>query len=179
MRHCLNMLLWIILLQSGGSSRALALDLGLGLAAVDNMSDGAEPAATARVGWDGFYAQFYYWGRDYGPVSERNGLLSLAGETSVGGSKFLVAHYGLDLLDHQVNLYGNHPSRSGTNPPTAVHENDPNVGGILGLALHLNAGPLLCTLSWDSHIFFTGSGFIVFLASARKQSVSLLLGVDL
>src|SRR4051812_42663140 len=97
---------WIVIGALVGlfcSPPAKAVDVGAGLAAVDDMSDNAQPAATIRFGWtDSLYSQFYYWGRDFGPVSERYYVLTLAAERPAFGSQYLVVHYGAAASVHDI-----------------------------------------------------------------------------
>lgn len=163
-----------------GATRVSAIELAVGPAGVDGMDDHMQPAASARIGWTpDLYSQVYYWGRDFGPVSERNVVLTFAGSASLRGSKFFVAHYGIAASAHEISLYDNPASRANPDPPPKTQDRDLNLGGVLGLGLRAKTGPLTYTLNWDSHIYLTGSPFIVFLASARKQTVSFMLGVEL
>ena len=80
---------------------------------------------------------------------------------------------------HEVSLYANEESRAIADGPESVTERDYNLGGVLGIGLKASAGPFTAAMSWDSHIFLTGSPFIVFLASGRRQAVSLTVGLEL
>lgn len=144
------------------------------------MDDRAEPAATVRLGWtERVYSQIYYWGKDFGPVTERNLFVTVAGETPIKGSQYLFVNYGAVASEYRVSLYDNASSRRLPDPPPVEHEREYNLGAVLGLSAQARAGAFRASFHWDSHIFFTGSPFIIFLTSARKQSISLMLGVDI
>lgn len=159
---------------------ASAVELGAGLAAVDSMDNRMEPAASARIGWTaGLYSQFYYWGRDFGPVAERNAVLTFAWSASMPAASFVFAHYGFAASEHDFSLYANQASREHADAPDAKHDREFNLGGVLGVEARAKTGPVTYSVNWDSHIFPTGSPFIVYLTSARKQTVSFVLGVEL
>lgn len=181
MRSCRNRALsFAVLAAFFGATRVFAIDFAVGAAGVDGMDDHMQPAVSARIGWaPDLYSQLYYWGRDYGPVSERDVVLTFTASAPVASSKFLVAHYGITASAHDISLYDNPSSRAQPDPPPATHDRDLNLGGMLGMGLRAKTGPLTYAVNWDSHIYLTASPFIVFLASARKQIVSIMLGVEL
>ncbi len=162
------------------ASPLYAVGVGMGLAAVDSMSDRAEPAATLQMDFgQSSYSQLYYWGRDYGPVSERNFVASFVFRTPLPEAKFLNLHYGVVASDHTVSLYDNAASKAQVNPPEVEKKSDYNLGGLLGLGVEGKVGVFKASFHWDSQIYLTGSQAIIFLTSARKQTLSLLVGVDL
>ncbi len=57
-------------------------------------------------------------------------------------------------------------------------ENNFNIGGVVGLNLGIPTGKLLFETSWNSHIFPAGIAGI-FLASGRKQTLSVTVGMRL
>lgn len=157
---------------------AIASDVGVGIAAMDDMSNNAEPAAVVRVGWSkNLLSRYYYWGRTFGPVTERHHLVTLAGVQEVPSLSFMNVHFGGQFLAQETVLYENAESKAMSNAPSPIRERSYNMGGLVGLGAHTNFGPVLCELYWDSHIFMVGSSAIIFLASARKQTVGLTVGV--
>lgn len=162
------------------SQASLAFDMGTGLAAVDNMGDTAQPAATLRVGWSkDLFTQAYYWGRDFGPVSERQGMLTFGVNKTFPKLGLVTARYGIVALAQRTTLYKNAMSKEHANAPEPVSETNYNAGGLLGVALPYNLGKFKIVLNWDSHIFMVGGGAIIFIASGRRQTLALTAGVEI
>lgn len=170
----------LLYLSCMATFRMFAFESSFGLSAVDNMGDSAQPAWVAGLGWsESLSSKIYYWGRDFGPVSERQGLVTLAANLAIPELKQISAHYGLVGYAKQTSLYANEESRSLEEAPPPIKEMAYNLGGLLGLGWSPDLGRLKCNLSWDSHIFMVGGGAIIFVASARIQTFSLTFGVEL
>lgn len=170
----------LILLLAGASGNSYAFGVGAGLAAVDDMSDGAQPAAVFQLAWTNTtFTQLYYWGRDFGPVTERQGMLTLGMRKTFPGMSFFAVRYGLVALVQKTSLYDNASSRNRENAPAAETETNYNGGGVLGIGVPYALGPVRMELNWDSHIFMVGGTGFIFLASARRQTLGLTFGVEI
>ena len=91
----------------------------------------------------------------------------------------VVARFGIVALAQQTSLYQNKESKDRANAPTPVSETNYNGGVVLGVALPYTYGRMKLVLNWDSHIFMVGGSAIIFLASARRQTLALTIGVDI
>lgn len=170
----------LIFILASFSRDSYAFGIGAGIAAVDDMSDNAQPAALVQFAWtDKTLSQLYYWGRDYGPVSERQGMLTLVTSKTFPGTNLFSVRYGIVVLAQQTSLYENKASRQQPDAPDKISETNYNAGGILGVGLPYSLGRIRMELNWDSHIFMVGSSAIIYLASARRQTLGLTIGVDI
>lgn len=149
------------------SQTVLAIEVGSGLEAIEDGDDRMRPAALLHVGTTGgLVSRFYLYGRNYGPVQERNYLLSVDKRFDIGGKNWqgLIGIAG--LCDTTTLKYDDHPEDNMSFSST-------NVGMAFGL--HWNIWELKkfqLKATWDAHIFPAGSGFI-FLANARKSGLGL------
>ncbi|MCX6117018.1 MAG: hypothetical protein NT027_05730 [Proteobacteria bacterium] len=162
------------------SSMAFGLELGSGLAAVDNMGDRAQPAAVVRVGWTKeLFSQAFYLGQDFGPVSERQAMLTFGANSDIGGLKFLNVRYGAVAFMQKTSIYDNESSKNQPNPPAPIHDTNYNLGGFLGVAAFQEFGRFKLELNWDSHIYTLPNQAIILIPSARRQTMGLTIGVTI
>jgi len=172
--------IFLIVIFASFSKYSFAFGIGAGIAAVDDMSDNAQPAALVQFAWtDKTLSQLYYWGRDYGPVSERQSMLTLATRKTFPGTKLFNVRYGVVGLVQQTSLYKNRASREQPDAPEQISETNYNAGAVLGIGIPYSFGRATVEINWDSHIFMVGSSAIIYLASARRQTLGLTFGVDI
>lgn len=169
-KHILYRLLVLTTMSLAGigiySKECCALDLGTGLTAMEDGDDRLRPAGVVHFANGRFISRFYVYGRDYGPIQERNFLLSLSKRFDVG-SKSLQGIVGIAGLSDTTTIhFKDHPednmSYSSTN-------------GGMAFGLHwtfLDTKRFQLKATWDAHVFPAGSGFI-FLANARKSGLGL------
>ncbi len=151
-----------------------ALDLALGLAAVEQGDDNQRPAAVIHLGWTSNYmSRAYLYGRDFGPVSERTYLLTFARRFAVFKTLNIEASLGLNMLLESISV------DNSTDPTDTPKEDNYNFGGNAGLYYAPNLGALMLQLGWDSHLYPAGLNGGLFLATARKHFLSLSCGVRL
>jgi hypothetical protein len=165
-------------------------DLGLGFAAVEAGDDRTRPAAALHVGIDDFWVGRAYWyGQEYGPVRETTTIVSAARQWGIFRSDSLVASFGVSVMDDRTEISfeddedsggGSTATAGSSEVPEDVREDNWNLGAAIGVAWRLPpkvAGPLFLEAAWDSHVFPAGSAAI-FLASGRRQALSLTMGVS-
>lgn len=132
-------------------------------------------ALVGQVGWQGDYAsKLFYASRTFGPVSERTLILSVIKHLAIFKSKILRADIGPVLMNEQFDIKFDQTADKGWNRS----ENNYNLGGVVGLNLGINSGKFLFETAWNSHLFPAGLAGI-FLASGRKQTLSVTMGMRL
>ena len=154
--------------------KAQAVDIATGIGAVEEGDDRGQAAAVVHVGFQNqWYSRFYVWGRSFGPVTETNGILSVAKQTGVFGSKSMMASAGVSLMANQTDItYKGYPEESSSYTNT-------NIGLLLGLRYDIiTAKKFSLSASWDSHIFAAGDA-VILLVTGRKQILGLTAGISL
>jgi hypothetical protein len=149
-----------------------AADFGTGIVGVEDGDDRLRPAAVLHAASaGGFISRFYLYGRDYGPVVERNYILSLGKRFDLG-SKAWQANIGFaSMADVTTVKFPDTPDDDMTYTST-------NFGMSFGLHWTLFELKLMqLKATWDSHVFPAGSGFI-FLANARKSTLGIMGSVS-
>lgn len=153
-----------------------ALEIGLGLSAIEEGDDRYRPGVLLHVSpRSGFYGRMFYYGRKYGPLIERNFLMSVNAEIDafrMMRANFLKGSLGLVFMNQQTEL-----QFDGADSDESEVENSPNGGFVFGL--HATApfkGPVFLKMSVESHMFLAGEAGIL-LANGRKHMVSLISGV--
>lgn len=160
-------------------SRALALELGIGTATVEEGDDRLRPAALIHAGFTPEIAgRAYVYGRNYGPVRETTIITTVARRWSLFKSNTLTAACGLALMDEQTKLSFSDPADKAANDKT---ENSYNAGLTYGIAWSLpkGSGPFYFSASWDSAIFPAGLQGMIFLSTGRKQTLSIIMGATI
>ena len=149
-----------------------AVDLGTGLVAIEDGDDRMRPAAVLQAASAGGYmGRFYLYGRDYGPVQERNYLLSL-------DKRFDIASKSLQGLVGVACLYDSTSIKFPENPEDDDNFSSTNIGGAFGLHwTFVETKVARLQLTWDGHVFPAGSGFI-FLANARKSAIGVTASTE-
>ena len=130
------------------------------------------PAAALNIcttgGWQ---ARGYLYGRNYGPVHERDYIFSFSKLFDVSG-KFLQGSTGLSLSAEDTTI------KFSDNPEDNAHYTGTNIGIDFGLnATFFTLGSLNIKGTWDSQLYPAGSAAI-FLANGRKQALGLLAVVQ-
>lgn len=165
--------LGIVTALGGASVTAMAMDLSLGLTAVESGNDTFRPGATVRVGVGKVaVADYTILGRTIGPVTERTSIFSLGGRWAVGSGNLYVTA-GLSGAQEITRIKG------GSQEGGDLTEVSLAGGGALGVGYTLlRAAGYRMDLSWTSHIYPAGGGGLL-LAHGRKQLFGLTAGVDL
>jgi hypothetical protein len=149
------------------ATHAYGVEIGSGLEAIEDGDDRLRPAALVHIATDkGFITRGYVYGRDYGPVSERNYLLAI-GKRFDFSSKTWQGIIGLAVLaDTTEIIYKDYPQDNSSYTST-------NVGMAFGVHWNIfDAKAFRLKATWDSHVFPAGTGFL-FLANARKSGLGL------
>lgn len=162
-----DIFLLVLLVLIGASKSLIAADLGSGLVAIEDGDDRMRPAALLHLGTNaGFVSRFYVYGRDYGPVEERNFLLSLDKRFDLAGKTWqgivgLAALYDMTTIE-----YDDHPEDN-------MNYSSSNFGAAFGIHwTFLEAKRFRMQATWDGHVFPAGTGFL-FLANARKSAIGI------
>lgn len=148
-----------------------AADLGTGVVAVEDGDDRFRPAAVLHfAAANGFITRAYAYGRDYGPVRERDFILSLGKRFDLS-NKTWQAHVSAALMSDTTELrYSEHPEDNASFTST-------NVGMAFGIHwLFIDNKALQVRATWDSHVFPAGAA-IIYLANARKSTLGLTVGI--
>ena len=156
-------------------SPAVAQQFAAGIGAVEQGDDRFRPAANIHVGFmESWYSQLHLWGRDFGPVKERSYLLGVYRRIGLHALEELQAIAGIAALLEETSLeYNNSEDEDRSDSRT-------NFGAAFGLLYDLPFdGPLYVNFAWQSHIFPAGFLGGLFLASGRKQTLSLTVGYQM
>jgi len=149
-----------------------ALDISAGVGALEEGDDRGRGAAILGIGfandWD---SKIYAWGRSYGPVTETDGMITVAKSFAMSGSKSFRSSVGGSILMEQSSVdYHDAPGESTSFTST-------NAGLMLGLSYDLyTAKSMTVTASWDAHLFPAGQG-ILLLVTGRKQVIGVTAGI--
>lgn len=153
---------------------ALAFSTGVGLTAMEEGDDRYRPGVMVQFNSGSFDARLYYSSREFGPVFESTGLLSVTGGFPVPISSWLFAHTGIGILQEKTKI-------AYTLNDSSFDKSDVryNLGMALGLRLkshltkdvHFEAG-------WDSFLFPAGVTGGILLSTGRKQIIFLGSGVQ-
>jgi hypothetical protein len=150
-----------------------AMDVRLGMAAIEGGDDRFQPAAGVGVtAPSGILGSGWIYGRDYGPVKERSYLLSGAQPLNLFGTEKVTLMFGVSVLVERTTVDGA-PGESGS------VDSSTNVGGLFGLRTAIYSWKKFAAdATWESHIYPAGSQ-ILLLVTGRKQVISLNVGVQL
>lgn len=149
----------------------MAADVGTGLVAVEDGDDRLRPAAVLHfASAGGFISRAYAYGRDYGPVRERNYILSMGKRFDIA-SKTWQGHVSAAMMSDTTELH--YPD----NPEDNTSFTSTNVGMAFGIHwLFIDSKVMQVRATWDSHVFPAGAAFI-YLATARKSTLGLTAGI--
>ena len=149
-----------------------AFEISAGVGALEEGDDRGRGAAILAIGfandWD---SKIYAWGRSYGPVTETDGMITVAKSFGMSGSKSFRSSVGGSVLMEQTSVaYRDTPGESTSFTST-------NAGLMLGLSYDLyTAKSMTVTASWDAHLFPAGQG-ILLLVTGRKQVIGVTAGI--
>ena len=143
------------------------------IAAVDESDDILKPGIGLKSYFNGFGVNIWGWGRDYGPVQQRSMLLTLGKYWSPYSFKSLTFGGGISVLSETTRLI--YKDAQEENHEDTFY----NGGGFLGLRYSYNPSKVVIDASWESGVFPAGIGGGLFLATGRKQIVSIGLGAML
>ncbi len=154
-------LLWLFATVSNG------FELGTGLAGIEDGDDRIRPAAVLHgAAQNGYGSRLYVYGRDYGPVRERNFVLSMSKRFDIA-SKTWQGILGIAGLADMTSI--DFPE----NPEDNMTYTSTNIGMVFGIHWNLyESKRIQLKATWDGHVFPAGTGFI-FLANARKSALGL------
>ncbi|MCX6117964.1 MAG: hypothetical protein NT027_10510 [Proteobacteria bacterium] len=144
-------------------------EIGSGVSAVEDGDDRVRPAAVIHASTaSGITNRFLFYGRDFGPVKERNYVLSISKRWDVGSKTWQGLVGGAVMADQTEITFPNSPADNTSYTSTNFGMNF----GLHWLAYETKVVQLKAT--WDGYIFPAGTGFI-FLANARKSALGLML----
>jgi hypothetical protein len=156
----------------GLSQSAFAFELGLGMSAIEEGDDRLRPGILLHASaWDQYSSRLIYYGRKFGPVTERTLIISAYRHLDIFrmlNNRFLYGGLGLAFMNEQtvIDLPGDKDS-----------ENNPNLGFTFGLHGDIPIkGPIFIRASMESHMFLAGLAGVL-LANGRKNVVSITSGV--
>lgn len=151
------------------------IEIGVGLATLEEGDDRLRGALAFQLGWNKIYAsRLYFASREMGPIKDQTLILAGMRRWSIFKSPYLRAEVGPVLMNESYQITYDKESDENFDR----QENNFNIGGLVGLSLSLPSNRLLFELAWQSHIFPAGIAGL-FLASGRKQDISMILGIKL
>lgn len=154
---------------------ALDLELGTGIAALEEGDDRLRGSLLAQVGFNKIYAgRLYFASRKMGPVSDQTIILAGIRRWALFKSPYLKADVGPVVMNESYQIGFDQEADGAFDR----NENNFNIGALAGLTLSLPSAKLLFELSWNSHIFPAGIAGIL-LASGRKQTLAMTIGFKL
>ena len=153
-----------------------ALELGLGLSAIEEGDDRLRPGVMLHTGYKRWMGRFFYYGRKFGPVTERTYLLSATRKFDLYrmfGINFLRAGIGAAIMDESIEISFAGDSKNSDS------EHNFNLGFNFGIYGNIPIpGPVFVRLSMETHLFLAGQAGIL-LANGRKQMITLASGIRL
>jgi hypothetical protein len=152
--------------------RSLAFEISAGGGALEEGDDRSRPAAIVHMSFPNNYiSRAYMWGRTFGPVTETDGILTVAKRYDIFGAKSLGSVVGVSAMAEKTSIkYDDYPQENTSYTST-------NAGLLLGLHYDLWTGRTLkVAASWEGHVFPAG-GAVIFLVTARKQILGMTAGV--
>jgi hypothetical protein len=157
---------------------AYGFEAAAGFAAVEEGDDRVRPGAALHLGINDFYrGRVYYYGREFGPVTEKTYLVSFSRRWGLFRSNAFQASLGMAAMNESITL-----EFDGEDAVEDEDENNYNLGAAFGVswALPVKAtAPFYMSASWDSHVFPAGLDGGILLSSGRKQTISVILGMAL
>jgi hypothetical protein len=170
---------WVVLWLLSGltiARSAQAVELGLGLTAIEEGDDRMRYGVLGHVGFaKDYFTRGFYYGRKYGPIIERTGILSLGYKLNIFqqfGTQFAYAGFGLTAMNERTELKFAGDSENSTK------EDNFNMGFLIGVYADIPIpGPIFLKAAWESHVFLAGLSGIL-LSNGRKQMMSLTTGVE-
>lgn len=169
-------LLFIVLSLLCAGPVTQALELGLGLTAVEEGDDRFRPAVMGHAGFgEKWFSSFYYYGRNYGPIVERTYVLNIAYRLDVFrffGTDFMHAGFGVALMNEMTALkFAGDSANSSTEDAT-------NLGFMVGAYADIPVpGPVFMRFGMESHYFLAGLDGAMAMSTGRKEMLSLVSGV--
>lgn len=160
-------------LMIGMSCNAFGLEMTSKLTLVEETDDSFKPG----VGFDvvtasGWGCGLLYWGRDFGPVSERRYQGSFYKKMAPFAHKQIFASLGLAVLNESTEI--EYPSSVSSYDTS---EEEWNGGGFFGIYYKLTSKPgFSAELHWESALYPAGQAAIL-LVTGRKQNIGLSAGV--
>jgi len=163
----------IVLIAGFFSGSAQAFELGMGFSAIEEGDDRFRPGILLDMShgetWRG---RIFYYGRKYGPITERVVLVSAYRYLDVMkmfNNSFLRASVGGVVMNERTELDFREDEDE--------VENNFNMGVVIGVHTYTRIGEsFFIQGSMDSHIFLAGEGGLL-MANGRKQMISLASGV--
>lgn len=149
-----------------------AAELGTGLVAVEDGDDRFRPAAVLHFATaGGFISRAYAYGRDYGPVRERDYILSLGKRFDLPNKSWQAQVAAAVMSDTTELRYSDHPEENTKFTST-------NFGMAFGIHwLFVNSKSVQVRATWDSHVFPAGAA-VIYLANARKSTLGITAGTS-
>lgn len=153
------------------SSVAVAGELALGLAGIDEGDDRYRPAAAFQLGiGDHFVGRLYSYGRKLGPYTERTFVSGLNYRFLAFGKNTWGTVGGSTLLEETRYEPKEESELKGRS------KRQYNVGTTFGLSYRVPIRKFYLAFNWDAHLYLAGSAGI-FLSTGRKHMLGMTTGV--
>jgi len=171
--HVLSVALLVVLCPA--SLHASDLEFAAGLGALEEGDDRPRSSIVAQVGWNKIYVgRLYFAQRKMGPVTDQTIILAGIRRWTMFKVPYLRADVGPVIMNESFQI----DFASEGDQAFNRNEDNFNIGALVGLTFNLPSNRLLFEFSWNSHLFPAGIAGL-FLASGRKQTLSLTLGVKI
>lgn len=162
-----------------GSSTALwaRWQVGVGLTLLEEGDDRMRRGLWTNIEKDDRYAKLYYSYRSFGPVEEETYLLALDQSYPLPYLRRVFFHVGGALLSEKTRIY-----YSDLAPSSSAQRSDTryNIGLTTGLQMRFRLSRYYnLKVAWETALFPAGLFAGLFLASGRKQFISIGLTYSL
>lgn len=171
--NCFKYLFYFALLLALSNQQAQAKrELTFGISSVEENDDRLRPGIYLGFSKDDISSALYHYGRKFGPFVEKTYFLGIGQKFLFPGLKQFHAILGLALMREDTTL-----KFRGADTVFDREECRYNGGVFLGLSFREDImNSWFFEASWNSGVFAAGIAGGLFLATGRKQFVSLALG---
>lgn len=156
-------------------TKAFSFTTRMGLALVEEGDDRQRAGLSVHGELGDYGARVYYYGRTFGPVTERTIAVSLLQKENVFSSKAWSISYGLAGISESTILNFTEEADQAFN----ANESSENLGVHFGVGWEMQSKSNLSVGAfWDSLLFPAGAAGIL-LATGRKQFLQLVVGYSI
>lgn len=157
-------------------TKAYSAELSVGMSAMEEGDDRQRLGTSFSLELsNSYYSKIFYFQRNFGPVSEKLGLISISKKFKLFNSRYLSAGVGANVLVEDQSITYTKAVDQAYN----LSETQYNLGAFTGIYFkHAITSKYSYGVSWESALYPAGLGGIL-LSTARKQFISLDIGVRL
>lgn len=142
-----------------------------GIASIDQGDDVYRPGALIEAGINPEnYIGLFTYGRTFGDVHEVAYTLHYGWTLDIFGSMPFFGRIGPSLLDEITTI---------KNQSISDTEHNYNIGAFLGIGYRYQFDQFILQANWDSHLYPAGLNGFLLMATGRKQTIGLLIGVSI